>query len=179
MKDNDYYNEFGKNVLPLFREHYIIPEWDSLIDPEGFTLKAVPGRSYRIFNPQIAEEKIELAWGLCSQAHVEHQHMVGVRQACYDVINEHYLFIRGYRVGHTLEGETIVVVVEAQVCGGCHLIDERNDGRIGGDGKGRSYVVLCPSGAESELGADLKAEEAQRRELLPKVYYTAGFERDE
>jgi len=103
--------------------------------------------------------------------------MVCVRADAYDVIGEEYLFIRGYRVGHTLEGEAVIVVVEAQVKGGCHVFDD--NGHIGGDGVGRWYAVLCPSGAESELVNDLKAEEAQRREFLPKAYFQRCENTDE
>jgi len=103
--------------------------------------------------------------------------MVCVRLEAYDVIGEEYLFIRGYRVGHTLEGEAVIVVVEAQVKGGCHVFDD--DGHIDGDGVGRWYAVLCPSGAESELVNDLKAEEARRREFLPKAYFQRCQNTDE
>jgi hypothetical protein len=90
----------------------------------------------------------------------------------FDVIGDEYFFIRAYRVGHTLEMETVAVVVEAQVKGGCHVIDD--DGHIGGDGNGHWYAVLCPAEAESELIADLKEEETKRRELLPKMLFRMG-----
>jgi hypothetical protein len=48
--------------------------------------------------------------------------MLCVRSEAPDVVDEEYLFIRGYRVGHTLELETIVVVVEAQVRGGVTVL---------------------------------------------------------
>jgi len=93
-------------------------------------------------------------------------------QVAADVIGEEYLFIRAYRVGHTLKMDTIAVVVEARVKGGCYVFDE--DGRIGGDGKGRWYGVLCPAEAEAELVASLKAEEAERRRSLPLPMYEFG-----
>ena len=50
-------------------------------------------------------------------------------------------FIRGYRVGHTPEGEAVIVVVEAQVKGGCHVFDD--NGHIGGDGVGRWHAFYA------------------------------------
>jgi hypothetical protein len=95
--------------------------------------------------------------------------MLAVRLEALDIIGDEYLFIRAYGVGHTLEMEPIAIVVEAQVKGGCYLIDD--DGHIGGDGKGHQYAVLCPAEAESELVADLKAEETKGRRLLPKMLF--------
>lgn len=148
-----------------------------MIDPKGFNLKEVPGRSYKIFHPVFTEEKRQLACLVELDTDVIYPHMLAVRLEAFGVIGEEYLFIRGYRVGHTLEGETVIVVVEAQVKGGCHCIDE--DGHIGGDGKGSWYAVLCPSDAESKLVADLKAEEARRRKLLPKCYFVRVESTDE
>ena len=159
-------------LLPLFRRQSIITVKNDLIDHKGFNLKQVPGKPYKLFKPVFSAEKNKLSL-LFHITHVSYLHMLAVRQSAYDVIGEEYLFIRGYRVGHTLEGETILVVVEAQVEGGCYMIDD--DGHIGGDGNGRWYGVLCPSDAESKLVADLRAEEAKRRELLPKVYYEAAW----
>jgi hypothetical protein len=93
------------------------------------------------------------------------------------MMGEEYLFIRAYRVGHTLEGETIVVVVAAQVKAGCYYIYD--DGHIGGDGKGRWYGVLCSAEAESQLVADLRKEEAKRWEILPKCYFLGVENTDE
>jgi hypothetical protein len=168
-----------KMLVPIFRRQCIIAAKNNLIDPKGFNLKEVPGRSYKIFNPVFSTEKDQLCPLLDPYMEVVYAHMLTVRLEAYDLIGEEYLFIRGYRVGHTLEGETIVVVVEAQVTGGCYLIDEDDNGRIGGDGKGRWYGVLCPSDAESELVADLKAEEARRRKLLPKCYFVRVENPDE
>jgi hypothetical protein len=155
-----------KLLLPIFRRQCIIAARNNLVDPTGFNLKEVPGRSYTVFHPVFSAEKRQLCL-LLDPDEVIYAHMLVVRLEAFDVIGEEYLFIRGYRVGHTLEGETIVVVVEAQVKGGCYIVDDDHDGHIGGDGKGRWYAVLCPSDAESELLADLKAEEAKRRESLP------------
>jgi hypothetical protein len=172
---NDF--RFEKLLLPIFRSGSIITLKNNLIDPTGFNLKEIPGRSYKIFEPVFSEEKRQLTSLLEVDIEVICPHMLAVRREAYDVIGEEYLFIRGYRVGHTLELETIVVVVETQVSGGCHCIDE--DGHIGGEGKGRWYAVLCPSDAETELVADLKAEESERRKLLPKYYFARGENTDE
>jgi hypothetical protein len=161
--------ELERELLPLFRKQCIISVANNLLDPHGFNLKEVPGRSYKIFNRVLPEEKAQLASLLLPDYPAIYFHMLAVRLEALDVIGEEYLFIRAYRVGHTLELETIAVVVEAQVKGGCHVIGE--DGHIGGDGKGRWHAVLCPAEAESELIADLKAEEAERRALLPKALF--------
>jgi hypothetical protein len=96
--------------------------------------------------------------------------MLLVRAEAFGVVGEENLFIRAYRVGHTLELERVVVVVEAQVKGGCHVIDE--NGHIGGDGKGRWYGVFCPTAsAKSELVRDLRIEEAKRRQFLPTTVW--------
>jgi hypothetical protein len=165
-------NDFAleKLLLPIFRRQCIIAVKNNLIDPTGFNLTEVLGRSYKIVRPVFTAESRQLAALLEVDTDVIYPHLLAVRQEAYDVIGEEYLFIRGYRVGHTLEGETIVVIVEAQVRGGCYIIDE-DGGHIGGDGKGRWYVVLCPSDAESELVADLKAEEANRRKSLPQCCF--------
>jgi hypothetical protein len=73
---------------------------------------------------------------------VIHPHLLTVRKEAYDIIGEEYVFIRPYRVGHTLDGKLIVVVVDVQVRGGCHIIDD--EGKIDGSGKGHWYAVLCP-----------------------------------
>ena len=158
-------------LVLLFRRQCIITAKNDLIDRKGFNLQQVPGKPYKIFKPVFSAEQAQLE-RLFEPEDVIYLHMLAVRTEAYDVIGEEYLFIRGYRVGHTLELETIAVVVEAQVKGGCHVIDD--DGHIAGDGKGRWYGVLCPAEAESQLVADLKEEEAKRRELLPKCYF--GFE---
>ena len=158
-----------KSILPLFRKQCVITIANNLIDPKGFNLKRVPGRSYKIFTPVFPEEKVQLARLLEPVYPVIYFHMLTVRLEALNVIGDEYLFIRAYRVGHTLEMETIAIVVEAQVKGECHVIDE--DGHIGGDGKGHWYAVLCPAEAEPELVADLKAEEAKRRKLLPKALF--------
>jgi hypothetical protein len=160
---------FEKALSSQFRRQYIIGISNRLIDPKGFNLKEVPGRLYKVFGPAFTAEERQLCGLLDPDLEAIYPHMACVRQEAYDVIGEEYLFIRGYRVGHTLESETIVVVIEAQVSGGCHVIDE--NGHIGGDGQGRWYVVLCPPNAESELAADLKKEEARRRALLPKALF--------
>ena len=159
---------FERTLLPLFRRQCIITLKNNLIDPKGFNLKEVPGRSYKIFSPVFSAEKVQLEC-LLDLYEVTYAHLLAVRQETYDVVGEEYLFIRGYRVGHTLESETIVVVVEAQVKGGCYVIDD--NGHIGGDGKGRCYCVLYPSEAESKLVTDLKSEEEERRKLLRKCYF--------
>jgi hypothetical protein len=163
-------NESGleSELLPLFRRHCIITTANNLIDANGFNLREVRGRSYKIFSPVFPEEKVELERALDTGFPV-YLHMLGVRMETFDIIGEEYLFIRAYRVGHTLKLETIVIVVEAQVKGGCYLIDD--DGHIGGDGEGRWHAVLCPPEAESELVNDLRAEEAKRRKSLPKMMY--------
>jgi hypothetical protein len=166
-----------RKYVPLFRKHCIIAINNALIDPKGLNLREVPNRSYKIFDPVFTEEKRQLYLLVDPDPDVIYWHMVCVRLEAYDVIGEEYLFIRGYRVGHTLEGEAVIVVVEAQVKGGCHVFDD--NGHIGGDGVGRWYAVLCPSGAESELVNDLKAEEAQRREFLPKAYFQRCENTDE
>jgi hypothetical protein len=124
-----------KMLLPIFRRQCIIPVGNNLIDPKGFNLKEVPGRSYKTFDPVSSAEKRQLYDLLDPDVEVIYRHMLAVRLEAYDVPGEEYLFVRGYRVGHTLEGETIVMVVQTQVKGGCYRIDE--DGHIGGDGKGR------------------------------------------
>jgi len=70
---------------------------------------------------------------------VIHPHLLTVRKEAYDIIGEEYVFIRPYRVGHTLDGKLIVVVVDVQVRGGCHIIDD--EGKIDGSGKGT--LVRC------------------------------------
>ena len=124
----------------MFRRQCIITVANDDIDPKGFNVKEVPGRSYKIFAPVFTEEKRQLALLAELDTDVIYPHMLAVRLEAYDIIGAEYLFIRGYRVGHTLEGEVVIVVVETQVKGGCHLIDE--GGHIGGDGTGRWYAVL-------------------------------------
>jgi hypothetical protein len=165
------------NFSELFRKQCIITIKNKLIDPKGFNLREVPNRSYKIFDPVFTEEKHQLYLLVDPDVDVIYPHMMRVRLDAYDVIGEEYLFIRGYRVGHTLEGEAVIVVVEAQVKGGCYVFDD--NGHIGGDGVGRWYAVLCPSGAESELVNDLKTEEARRREFLPKAYFQRCENTDE
>jgi hypothetical protein len=168
--------ELEKSLIPLFRTKYIITIEDELIDPKGFNLRNVPGKSYKFFQPVFAEEKRRLAYLLDVDDPVIYYHMLAVRVEALDCLGDEYLFIRAYRVGHTREGEAVLVVVEAQVKGGCHIIDD--DGHIGGDGKGRWYGVLCPAKALSELISDLRIEEAKRRNLLPKCYYTLDSENE-
>jgi hypothetical protein len=163
-------------LVLLFRRQCIITVKNDLIDPKGFNLQQVPGKPYRSFKAVFSAEQAQLE-RLFEPGDVIYLHMLAVRTEAYDVIGEEYLFIRAYRVGHTLEGETILVVVETQVKGGCYIIDE--DGHIGGDGNGRWCGVLCPAEAESQLVADLKAEEAKRRELLPKCYFRRVDNNDE
>jgi hypothetical protein len=162
--------QFEKSFLPIFRRQCIITPRNNLIDPRGFNLKEVPGESYKIFSPIFSEEKRRL-WLLLDLAEAAYVHLMAVRLEAYDVIGEEYLFIRGYRVGHTLEGAIIAVVVETQVKGGCCIIDDDEHGHIGGDGKGSWYGVLCPSDAEMELVTDLKVEESKRRKILPKCWF--------
>jgi hypothetical protein len=162
-----------RELLPLFRKQCIISVANNLIDPQGFNLKELPGRSYKIFVPVFPEEKVQLTRLVESGPYpVAYYHMLAVRTESPDMMGEEYLFIRAYRVGHTLEGETIMVVVEAQVKAGCYYIDD--DGHIGGDGKGHEYAVLCPAEAEQELVTDLKVAEAERRKLLPKMLFKWG-----
>jgi hypothetical protein len=139
-------------LLPMFRSQDIIVVTNYLIDPAGFNLKEVPGKPYKIFKPVFSAEQRRLVDVLSPDDRAIYFHMLAVRNEAADLIREEYLFIRAYRVGHTLKMETIAVVVEARVKGGCHVFDE--DGRIGGDGKGRWYGVLCPAEAEAELVAD-------------------------
>jgi hypothetical protein len=150
-------------IVLIFRRQCIISIKNDLIDPKGFNFKQVPGKPYKIFKPVFSAEQAQLA-DLFEPDYVIYLHMLAVRAEALDVVGDEYLFIRGYRVGHTLGGDSIVMVVEAQVNGGCHLIDD--DGRIGGDGKGHWYAILCSSDAESKLVGDLKAEEAKRRKSL-------------
>jgi len=161
--------ELEKSLIPLFRTKYIITLEDELIDPKGFNLKAVPGKSYKIFKPVFVQEKHELACLLSVDYPVIYDHMIAVRVEALDVVGDEYLFIRAYRVGHTPQNDALLVVVEAQVKGGCHIIDD--DGRIGGEGRGHWYGVWCPIEALPELTSDLETEETRRRELLPKRYY--------
>jgi hypothetical protein len=163
--------EFQNIVVPLFRRQCIITVVNDLVDdPKGFNLKEVPGRSYKIFKPVFSAEQFQLERRLLGNPYeVIWLHMLAVRAEALDIVGDEYLFIRGYRVGHTPGGDSIMMVVEAQVNGGCHLIDD--DGRIGGDGNGRWYVILCPSDAEAKLVADLKAEEAKRRKSLRKCLF--------
>jgi hypothetical protein len=154
-----------QHLLSMFQVGGIIPVENNLIDPSGFNLEAVAGKPYKIFKPVFSAEQSQLERILSPGLATTYYHMMAVRSEALDMIGEEYVFIRGYRVGHTLDLDSVVVVVEAQVKGGCHQIDD--DGRIGGDGKGRRYGVLCPAGTEAQLEADLKAEEARRRELLP------------
>ncbi len=65
-----------------------------------------------------------------------------MRKKAYDVIGEEYVFIQPYLVGHTLEGK-LIVVVDIQVKGGCHIVDD--EAKIDGSAKGHWYAVLCPS----------------------------------
>jgi len=122
-------------LLPMFRSQDIIGVTNYLIDPTGFNLKEVPGKPYKIFKPVFSAEQTQLVRVLCPDYPSIYLHMLAVRHEARDVIGEEYLFIRAYRVGHTLVMETIAVVVEAQVKGECHVFDE--GGCIGGDGKGR------------------------------------------
>ena len=70
---------------------------DLLIDPAGFNLKQIPGRSYEIFDPQFTEEKRQLAILLQVDTDVIYPHLLTVRKDAYDVIGEEYIFIRPYR----------------------------------------------------------------------------------
>ena len=160
--------ELEKVLIPLFRTNHIITLANDLIDPKGFNLRDVPGKSYKVFQPVFTEEKRQLANLFSVDYPVIYYHLLAVRVEALDCLGDEYLFIRAYRVGHTIKDEALLVVVEAQVKGGCHLIDE--DGHIGGDGHGRWYGVLCPAEALSELISDLETEEARRRKLLPKGY---------
>ena len=164
--------EMLRQLLPLFEKEYIITLSNKLLDPRGFNLEEVPGRSYKIFAPVLPKEKALLARDM-GVIHTSYYHMLAIRWIVPDLIGEEYVFIRAYRIGHTLEMETVAMVVEAQVKGGCHFID--NDGHIAGDGKGRKYFVLCPAEAEPELIADLRAEEAKRRGLLPQRHDQSSF----
>jgi hypothetical protein len=161
--------ELEKVLIPLFRTKRIITVENNLIDPKGFNLRNLPGKSYKIFKPVFSEEKRQLESLFSVDYPVIYYHMLAVRLEASDIIGEEYVFIRGYRIGHTIDGEVIVIVVEAQVKGGCHIIDD--DGHIGGDGHGRWYGVLCPAEALSELISDLETEETRRRKSLPKRYY--------
>ena len=77
-----------------------------------------------------------------SNLNVIHPHLLTVRKEAYDIIGEEYVFIQPYLVGHTLEGK-LIVVVDFQVKGGCHIIDD--EAKIDGSAKGHWYAVLCPS----------------------------------
>jgi hypothetical protein len=137
---NDF--RFEKLLLPIFRSGSIITLKNNLIDPTGFNLKEIPGRSYKIFEPVFSEEKRQLTSLLEVDIEVICPHMLAVRREAYDVIGEEYLFIRGYRVGHTLELETIVVVLETQVKGGCHCIDETDISAVRAKGAGMPFCAL-------------------------------------
>jgi hypothetical protein len=100
---------------------------------------------------------------------VVYEHMLFVRSNAYDVEGEEYVFIRSYRVGHTVEGDLLFVVVDTQTKGGCHLIDD--SGKIAGDGFGKWYGALCPAGAEATLVADLDAEEQRRQRQIPQMIF--------
>src|SRR5215469_4139488 len=152
-------------LLPVFRSQDIIGVTNYLIEPTGFNLKEVPREPYKIFKPVFSAEKRQLEGVLSPDYPAIYFHMLAVRIEAADVIGEEYLFIRAYGVGHTLKMETIAVVVEAQVKGGCHVFDE--DGRIGGDGKGRWYGVLCPAEAEAELVATSKPRKLNGADRCP------------
>jgi hypothetical protein len=143
-------------------------EENKLIDPAGFNLRDIPGRSYRMFRPIFTEERRQLSI-LSDTDMVVYEHMLFVRNNAYDVEEEEYVFIRSYRVGHTVEGDLLFVVVDTQTKGGCHLIDD--SGKIAGDGSGKWYAVLCPAGAEATLVADLDAEEQKRRCQMPQMLF--------
>ena len=81
----------------LKNNHGIPSVADFLIDPAGFNLKQIPGRSYEIFDPQFTEEKRQLAILLHVDTDVIYQHLLTVRRDAYDVIGEEYIFIRPYR----------------------------------------------------------------------------------
>ena len=168
---------FQKELILAFRRECIITMANDEIDPKGFNLRELPDRLYKIFDPVFTEEERRLRILLSPDTVAIWPHMVCVRSEAYDVGGDEYLFIRGYRVGHTPKGEGVIVVVEAQVKGGCHHFDE--GGHIGGDGVGRWYAVLCPSEAEQELVDDLKAEETRRREFLPRAVFEVVGNTDE
>jgi hypothetical protein len=165
---NDHF-ALARVLIPLFCQHRIIKVTDDLIDPSGFNLEEVPDRAYSLFRPQFSKEQDQLERVLSPEFPAIHHHMLCVRNVIRDVLGKEYLFIRAYRVGHTLDLDLVLVVVEAQVKGGCYQIDD--DGHIGGEGKGRWYGVLCPAEAQAQLVADLKAEEARRRKSLPEVVF--------
>jgi hypothetical protein len=101
-------------LVLLFRRQGIITVKNDLIDPKRLNLQKVPGKPYKIFKPVFSAEQAQLE-RLFEPGHVIYLHMLAVRTEAYDVIWEEYLFIRAYRVGHTLEGEAILIVVETQV----------------------------------------------------------------
>jgi hypothetical protein len=113
MKQDEFALE--RELLPLFRKEHVITLGNNLIDPNGFNLKNVPSRSYKIFSPVFSEEKDRLQNLLEPGFPASYYHMLSVRAAAFDVLGEEYFFIRAYRVGHTLELEMLAVVVEAQV----------------------------------------------------------------
>jgi hypothetical protein len=170
--------------LDLWNDHKLFDSGDVIIDindklfyPKGFNLKPVSGRSYKIFQPVFTAEKNQLALCLDLDTDVIYPHLMAARTSMHDVIGEEYLFIRAYRVGHTIDGESIIAVVESQLSGGSTCIDD-DDGYIGGHGKGKWFIALCPEHSESELLADIKSDEARRRKSLPKMQWRRDEERE-
>lgn len=160
----------------LFKRGCVITVANDLIDLTGFNFEQVPDKSYNIFSPVFTKEQSELFFRL-DVCDVMFDHMTAVRHQALDVEGEEYLFIRAYRVGHTPDLSSILIIMDTQVRGGCYFMDA--DGRIGGDGRGTWYVVLCPSKAgESQLLADIKRQEVKRREQLPKVIYCGTSDKE-
>jgi hypothetical protein len=58
MTDDEF--AVARQLLPLFRKQCIISAANTLIDSQGFNLKEIPGRSYKIFAPAFREEKVQL-----------------------------------------------------------------------------------------------------------------------
>jgi hypothetical protein len=82
--------ELEKSLIPLFRTKHIITVENELIDPKGFNLKAVPGKSYKIFQPMFTEEKRQLANLFNVDYPVIYYHMIATRVEALDCLGDEF-----------------------------------------------------------------------------------------
>ena len=115
---------------------------DQLIDTSAFNKQAVPDRTYQIVDP-IPDEVDPIL--------VEHEHLIFIRENS-DECAEWEIYVSPYLIGHNTTGELLFVVVRTETIGAYSYIDE--NGKIRGDGTGRSYLVICPADPEATLRAD-------------------------